>query len=61
MGIGSYEPYPAFALGAGDTTVMKLVNAYAAIANHGRLNTPTVIDYVQDRHGKVIWRADNRH
>ncbi|MBO6946080.1 transglycosylase domain-containing protein [Altererythrobacter sp.] len=60
MGIGSYEPYPAFALGAGDTTVMKLVNAYAAIANHGRLNTPTVIDYVQDRHGKVIWRADNR-
>lgn len=60
MGIGSYEPYPAFALGAGDTTVMKLVNAYAAIANHGRLNTPTVIDYVQDRHGKVVWRADNR-
>lgn len=60
MGIGSYEPYPAFALGAGDTTVMKLVNAYAAIANHGRLNTPTVIDYVQDRRGEVIWRADNR-
>lgn len=58
--IGSYEPYPAFALGAGDTTVLKLVNAYAALANHGRLHTPTVIDYVQDRRGKVIWRADKR-
>ncbi len=60
MGIGTYQPYPAFALGAGDTTVIKMVNAYAALANHGRLHTPTVIDFVQDRHGKVIWRADNR-
>ena len=60
VGIGSYEPYPAFALGAGDTTVMKMVGAYAALANHGRRNEPSVIDYVQDRHGKVIWRADKR-
>ena len=60
MGIGSYEPYPAFALGAGDTTVQKMVNAYASLANHGRLNEPTVIDYVQNRRGEVIWRADNR-
>ena len=60
MGIGDYPPYPANALGAGDTTVIKMVNAYSAIVNHGRLNDPTVIDLVQDRHGKVIWRADNR-
>ena len=60
VGIGSYQPYPAFALGAGDTTVMKMVNAYAALANHGRLHEPTVVDYVQDRRGKVIWRADKR-
>ena len=60
VGIGSYEPYPAFALGAGDTTVLKMVNAYAALANHGRQNNPTLIDYVQDRHGNVIWRADTR-
>ncbi|WP_435419378.1 transglycosylase domain-containing protein [Parerythrobacter aurantius] len=58
--IGSYDPYPAFALGAGETTVMKMVNAYSTLANHGRLNTPTLIDYVQDRRGKVIWRADKR-
>ena len=56
----AYEPYPAFALGAGDTTVLRMTNAYAMLANHGRLNDPTVIDYIQDRDGKVIWRADQR-
>ena len=60
VGIGSYEPYPAFALGAGDTTVLRMVNGYAALANHGRQNEATLIDYVQDRRGKVIWRADKR-
>ncbi len=60
VGIGSYEPYPAFALGAGDTTVLKMVNAYSALANDGRQFEPTVIDYIQDRRGKVIWRADKR-
>lgn len=60
VGIGSYEPYLSFALGAGDTTVLKMVNGYAALANHGRQYDPTVIDYVQDRRGKVIWRADKR-
>ena len=57
---GAYEPYPAFALGAGDTTVLRMVNAYSTLVNHGRLNEPTLIDYVQDRDGKVIYRSDNR-
>ncbi len=60
MGIGSYKPYPAFALGAGDTTVLKMVNAYATLANFGRMHAPSLIDYVQDRRGKIIWRADKR-
>ena len=60
VGIGSYKPYIAFALGAGETTVEKMTNAFSTLANHGRLNDPTVIDYVQDRRGKVIWRADKR-
>ena len=51
---------PVDALGAGDTTVARLVNAYAVLANQGRAVKPTTIDYVQDRHGKVIYRADNR-
>ncbi|MDX3900724.1 MAG: transglycosylase domain-containing protein [Sphingobium sp.] len=55
MGIGDYQPYLSFALGAGETTVEKMVNAYAALVNHGRLLAPRVMDYVQDRRGKVIW------
>ena len=60
LGIGDYDPYPAFALGAGETTVVKMVNAYSTLANHGRQFEPTLIDYVQDRRGKVIYRADKR-
>ena len=60
VGIGKYPPYLSFALGAGETTVQQLVNAYAALANNGIQFAPSVIDYVQDRSGKVIWRADNR-
>lgn len=54
------DPYAATSLGAEESTVLKMVTAYSALANHGRLNEPTVIDYVQDRYGKVIWRADKR-
>ena len=60
VGIGDYENYPSFALGAGDTTVERMVNAYAALANWGRQHQSSVVDYVQDRRGKVIWRADER-
>ena len=55
MGIGDYTPYLSFALGAGDTTVEKMVNAYSMLVNHGRKLEPKAIDFVQDRRGKVIW------
>jgi penicillin-binding protein 1A len=60
LGVGNFPNYLAVALGAGDTTVLRLVNAYAILANQGRSVKPTTIDYVQDRHGKVIYRTDNR-
>jgi penicillin-binding protein 1A len=60
VGIGKYPPYLSFALGAGETTVQQMVNAYAALANNGLQFAPSVIDYVQDRNGKVIWKSDNR-
>jgi len=60
VGIGKYEPYLSFALGAGETTVLQMVNAYSALANSGVQFPATLIDYVQDRNGKVIWRSDNR-
>ena len=55
LGVGTYSPYLAIALGAGETTVSRMVNAYATLANQGRAHEPTLIDFVQDRHGKVIW------
>ncbi len=57
MNIGDYQPYLSFALGAGDTTVMKMTNAYSMLVNHGRELKPTLIDYAQNRKGKVIWPA----
>jgi penicillin-binding protein 1A len=60
LGIGSYQPVLAIALGAGETTVLKLTNAYAQLFNAGRALEPSMIDMVQDRDGKVIWRRDNR-
>ncbi len=58
--VGDYPNYLSIALGAGETTVARLVNAIAIIANQGRDVTPTMIDYVQDRNGKVVFRSDNR-
>jgi len=60
MGIGDYPKVLAISLGAGDTTVLKLTNAYAMLANNGRALSPTVVDYIQDRRGKTIFRADTR-
>ncbi|HEY8592882.1 MAG TPA: PBP1A family penicillin-binding protein [Sphingomicrobium sp.] len=60
LGVGDYDNYLSIALGAGDTTVARLVNAYAILANQGRSVKPTFIDYVSDRNGKVIYRADDR-
>jgi penicillin-binding protein 1A len=60
LGVGDYPNYLSIALGAGDTTVLRLVNAYAVLANQGRSVKPTTIDYVEDRGGNVIYRTDNR-
>ena len=60
LGVGDYPNFLSIALGAGDTTPLALTNAYAILANQGREVKPSLIDYVQDRHGKVLFRADNR-
>jgi penicillin-binding protein 1A len=39
---------------------MRMTNAFAMLANQGRELRPTLVDYVQDRHGRVIYRTDNR-
>jgi penicillin-binding protein 1A len=60
LGVGDFPNYLSIAIGAGETTVLRLVNAYAMLANQGRSVKPTTIDYVEDRNGKIIYRTDNR-
>ena len=60
MGVGEYPPYLSISLGAGETTVERMVNAFSVIVNHGRWHDATMIDFIQDRHGKVIWPANWR-
>lgn len=50
-----HPPYLSYALGAGETTVMRMVNAYSILVNHGRALNPSLIDYAQNRRGEVIW------
>ncbi len=50
----------AMALGAGETTPLRMASAYAEIVNGGKKITPTLIDRIQDRNGKTIYRHDGR-
>ncbi len=52
--------YLAMSLGAGETTVLRQAAGYASFVNGGRQVTPTFIDTVQDRHGRLVWRTDQR-
>jgi penicillin-binding protein 1A len=53
-------PYLSFALGAGETTLLRMVGAYAMFDNGGRKVQPTLIDRIQDRYGHTIYRHDQR-
>lgn len=48
----------SFALGAKETTVLRMTTAYAMLDNGGKKISPTLIDRVQDRDGHTIWRRD---
>jgi penicillin-binding protein 1A len=50
----------AASLGAGETTLLRLTTAYAMLANGGKRITPTLIDRIQDRLGKTIYKHDAR-
>jgi penicillin-binding protein 1A len=61
--VGIYDKVPnqlSYALGAGETTLLKMTTAYSIIANGGKKIEATVIDRVQDRYGKTIYRHDKR-
>ena len=53
-------PQYAMALGAGETTVLRMAAAYGVFVNGGKQIVPTLIDRVQDRTGKTLYRHDQR-
>ena len=60
---GIYDQVPellSVSLGAAETTLVKLTNAYCTFANGGKKVTPIFIDRIQDRRGKTIFNADKR-
>ena len=54
------RPFLANSLGAQETTLFKMVAAYAMFANGGERVEPTLVDRVQDRFGRTIYRHDQR-
>lgn len=60
---GIYNDIPeilSISLGAVETTLIQLTNAYCTFANGGKKVTPIFIDRIQDRRGKTIFKADKR-
>ncbi|MFC0283379.1 penicillin-binding protein 1A [Camelimonas abortus] len=54
------QPYLPMSLGAGETTVMRMTAAYSMFVNGGKRIKPTLIDRIQDRWGRTIYRHDER-
>ena len=61
--VGIYSNMPAvlaMALGAGETTLMRMVTAFSMFANGGKRINATLIDRIQDRYGRTVFRHDKR-
>ncbi|MEM7641500.1 MAG: PBP1A family penicillin-binding protein [Pseudomonadota bacterium] len=50
----------ANSLGSQETTLYKMVAAYAMFANGGERVQPTLVDRIQDRYGRTVYRHDQR-
>ena len=60
---GIYNDIPeilSVSLGAAETTLIQITNAYCTFANGGKKVTPIFIDRIQDRRGKTIFNSDKR-
>lgn len=61
--LGIYTNMPpvlAMSLGAGETTLMRMVTAFSMFANGGKRIKATLIDRIQDRYGRTVFRHDKR-
>ncbi|MEE2980567.1 MAG: penicillin-binding transpeptidase domain-containing protein, partial [Pseudomonadota bacterium] len=52
--------YLPMALGAGETTLLRMASAYAMIVNGGKHIEPALIERIQDRNGDTVYRRDSR-
>jgi penicillin-binding protein 1A len=60
---GIYDDLPtylAMSLGSGETTLLRMTTGYSMLANGGKKIKPTLIDRIQDRFGRTIYRHDER-
>ncbi len=53
-------PVLSMSLGAGETTLMRMATGYCMLDNGGYQVKATLIDRIQDRYGKTIYRHDER-
>lgn len=53
-------PVLSMSLGSGETTVMRMSAAYSVLANGGKQIKPSIIDRIQDRYGKTIFKHEER-
>ena len=51
------QPELAWALGAGETTLLRLATAYSAMINGGKAVEPRILDRIQDGSGKTVFNA----
>lgn len=61
--MGVYDnlpPYEAMALGAGETTPLRLVTGYAELVNGGKRVEPILMDRIQNRYGETVYKTDDR-
>lgn len=52
--------YYSYVLGAGESTLIRLTAAYAMLANGGKRIHPVLVDYVQDRYGRIVFTGENK-
>jgi penicillin-binding protein 1A len=53
-------PVLSMSLGAGETTLLRMATAYCMLANGGKQVRATLIDRIQDRWGRSVWKHDAR-
>lgn len=58
--VDEMQPHLSFALGAAETTLMRMTTAYAMLVNGGKRITPSLFDRVVDRNGRTVYQHDQR-